>query len=89
MVVKRQIMSWFVVDRTKLKAWAEYAGSNMGKGALQAVGALLVYVIVLWIVVYMANHSKETTNLSAALAMKSPQFSRMFYHEQSDTDSRS
>ena len=54
----------------KTATW-HFMGKEMGKGMLQAIGGVLVYVIVVWIVI-SSVFPRITEVAAKAIALKSP-----------------
>ncbi len=54
-----------------------FAGKEMSKGALQAIGSIVIYVLVLWAVYsnFFSPNSRDT--LDTALRLKAPGMSRV------------
>ena len=67
-------MAYFTMHN--LRRFGRYASREMGKGALQAVGSIVIYVLVLWLLLSKLLPPEDKDRLSAALAMKSPQVGR-------------
>jgi hypothetical protein len=55
-------------DRT----WLGFAGSNIGKGMLSAVGTLLVYALVAWLVIRYGWDSLKSALQLRAMAVQAP-----------------
>jgi hypothetical protein len=66
-----------MVSKATTKRALRFAGKEVAKGALQATGSILIYVLVLWAVYSNFFSSKGRDTLDSALKLKAPGMTRV------------
>lgn len=78
-------MGFTTVDRRRA---LKFAGKEIAKGALQATGSILIYVIVLWAIYSNFFSLKDRNTLDTALRLKAPGMSRVVDNQAFPTSAR-